>query len=331
MERALRCPVWNAVEDVLAKHKIVVVDPFSQDLSAIHRGLAPLGEYILDSPAPGEDWRRLARDAAGIIVNLTPIDSDTIAGLECCAVIARLGTGYDSVDIRSARAAGIAVTNVSDYCGDEVSEHVLALMLSWMRHIPQADKDMKSGTWTQLGYRPVRRLRTRTMGLVGFGRLARAVAARTVALGMRTLAYDPYAPEQPPRGVEMTGLESVLDESDVISLHVPLTDDTRGLIGREALARMKSGALLINAARGGLVDEDALAEAIGSNRIAGAALDVFENEPLEAGSPLRNHSRILLTPHMAFYSEDALASLEEQAARSVADILGGGESINVVN
>lgn len=315
----------------MTRRKIVVIDPFSPDLSAIKRGLAECGDYALETPAEGRDWRETARDAHGVIVNLTPIDAEAVGGLENCEVIARLGAGYDNVDIQAARRKGISVTNVADYCGDEVSEHVLALMLSWLRYIPQADADMKNGLWKQTGYRPIRRLNTRTLGLVGYGRLARAVAQRALALGMGVVAHDPHPPPGARPEVEMLELDALLERLDIVSLHTPLLPATRGMIDREALDRMKSGALLINAARGGLIDERALVEAVEAGRIGGAALDVFATEPLEAESPLRGHPRILLTPHMAFYSEDSLASLQEQAARAVADILSGKGSANVVN
>jgi D-3-phosphoglycerate dehydrogenase / 2-oxoglutarate reductase len=313
----------------LSTFRILVIDPFTPDLDPIERGLAALGPVAIDVPAPGTCWRPLAERADGIIVNLAPIGAEDIAGLERCAVIARLGTGYDNVDVAAARRAGIDVTNVPEYCSDEVAEHVLALMLSWLRYIPQADADMKRGVWDQTGYRPIRRLATRTLGLVGFGKLSRAVATRARALGMRVIAHDPYAAEAD--GVTLVDLDTVLADSDVLSLHAPLVNATRRMIDSAALDRMKPDALVVNAARGGLIDEAALAEAVCDGRIGGAAIDVFENEPLEPGSALRGHPRILLTPHMAFYSEDSLQDLQEKAARSVADILSGRGSPNVVN
>ncbi|OAM72980.1 C-terminal binding protein [Devosia elaeis] len=311
------------------RYRIVMPDPFSDRLDAVRQGLEGLDYELV--VAKGESWVEEARDADGLIVNLVPVGAAELGSLARCAVIARLGTGVDSVDVAAARRRGIAVTNVPDYCSEEVSDHVLALMLSWMRHIPQAAKDMADKRWRQTDYRPIRRVSTQVMGLVGYGKLARAVARKARALGMRVIAHDPMLGRDEAGIAELMSFERVLGEADILSLHAPLTDATRGMINDAALARMKPSALLINAARGELVEEGALVRALDAGTIAGAALDVFASEPWTADSPLRHDQRVLLTPHMAFYSEESLASLEEQAARSIRDILTGAGSPNVVN
>jgi D-3-phosphoglycerate dehydrogenase len=315
----------------MPKHKILVLDPISRDLSPIEKGLSELADYGLIVMGGAENWQAQAAGVSGVIVNLAPIRAADIPSLSGCKVIARLGTGFDSVDVTAARANGISVTNVPDYCSEEVSDHVLALMLSWLRFIPQAHADMIAGKWHQTDYRPIRRLNTLTLGLIGLGKLARAVARKASCIGMRVVANDPFVPADVMPEVERVERQALLAMSDIVSLHAPLLPETRRMIDHNALRQMKPGSLLINAARGGLVDEDALADAVESGIIGGAAIDVFETEPLQASSRLRSHPRILLTPHMAFYSEQSLESLQEQAARSVADILNGKGSANIVN
>lgn len=314
----------------MTTHTILVLDPISQDLAPIERGLTSLSDYKIILAKASDDWQKNAADVSGVIVNLAPIKGVDMTRLTNCKVIARLGTGVDNVDIASAQLAGIKVTNVPDYCSDEVSDHVLALMYSWLRFIPQANADMAQGKWQQTDYRPIRRTNTLTMGLIGLGKLAQAVARKATALGLKVITHDPFVKPDLLPNIERVSLDDLLANSDIVSLHAPLLQSTRRMIGKAQFEIMKSGSLLINAARGGLVDEDALVEAVQSETIGGAAIDVFETEPLPATSPLHGHPRILLTPHMAFYSEQSLENLQEQAAASVADILIGKGSDNVV-
>jgi D-3-phosphoglycerate dehydrogenase len=218
---------------------------------------------------------------------------------------------------------GIEVINVPDYCREEVSDHALALILAMVRRLPRANADIQRGDWDQLRYRPIHRVNTLTLGLIGFGKIAQALARKAAALGMRIVANDPYAP--PTLATTVTRLERdlLLGEADVVSLHVPLSNQTKGLIGDEALSRMKPGAILINTSRGELIDENALIGALDRGGISGAALDVTAIEPLPASSRLRGRSDVLLTPHMAFYSEESLQELQHTAADDVALFLTG--------
>lgn len=310
-------------------YRIVMPDPFSNHLEAVERGLDGLDYELV--VASVENWVEAARDADALIVNLVPVGKSELESLNRCKVIARLGTGVDSVDVTAARQHGIAVTNVPDYCSEEVSDHVLALMLSWLRHIPEASVDMSSKRWRQIDYRPIRRVSTQVMGLVGYGKLARAVARKARGLGMRVIAFDPMLERDDTGMAELVPFEALVAQADILSLHAPLTEKTRGMINDAVFASMKPNALLINAARGELVDEGALIRALEAGKIGGAALDVFASEPWLEDSPLRRDPRVLLTPHMAFYSEESLASLEEQAARSIRDVLTGTGSPNIVN
>ena len=309
--------------------RIVMPDPFSDQLEAVERGLHGLDYELV--VADDDNWVETARDADALIVNLVPVGRSELGSLGRCKVIARLGTGVDSVDVAAARQHGIDVTNVPDYCSEEVSDHVLALMLSWVRHIPEASVDMAGKRWRQIDYRPIRRVSTQIMGLVGYGKLARAVARKARGLGMRVIAFDPMLERDEAGLVDLVPFDTLVAQADIVSLHAPLTARTRGMINDAVFAAMKPNALLINAARGELVDEAALIRALEAGKIGGAALDVFASEPWIEDSPLRRDPRVLLTPHMAFYSEESLASLEEQAARSIRDILTGRGSPNIVN
>lgn len=300
---------------------VLLTDPIGGDASIIAMTLRAhdLSAITVD---PGKHWLDLAGRADGLIVNLARVDAEAIARLTQCQIIARLGIGINNIDVPAAQARGIIVTNVPDYCRAEVSDHALALMLAMLRKLPLANADVQRGIWSQLSYRPIRRLSTLTLGLVGFGRLAQALAQKAQALGMQVIAYDPYA--APLDGaVPRVSLDALLTRSDVVSLHAPSVPETRGLIGREEIQQMKAGAILINTSRGELIDEAALIEALDDSHLAGVALDVFAAEPLPASSALRGRANVLLTPHMAFYSEESLIDLQRTAAEDVIRVLSG--------
>jgi D-3-phosphoglycerate dehydrogenase len=301
---------------------VLVTDPVGGDASVITAALAP-HELVTLIPTPDKSWRELANEADALIVNLAPIDADALAGLARCRVIARLGVGMNNIDIAAARAQGIIITNVPDYCREEVSDHALTLMLTLLRKVPLAHADIQNGHWDQLRYRPIRRLNTLTLGLIGFGKLAQALTRKAAALGMRVIAHDPYATPNPENRVPLLSLDEVLGQADVVSLHAPLVAETKGLIGASALRAMKRGAILVNTSRGELVDESALISALDSSWLAGAALDVFASEPLSLDSPLRGRVNVVMTPHIAFYSEDSLIDLQRTAAEDVARALMG--------
>jgi D-3-phosphoglycerate dehydrogenase len=238
-------------------------------------------------------------------------------------VIGRAGVGVDNIDLEAAREAGVIVVHAPQAAGPAVAEHALALMLSLARRIPQADASMKRGEWQKRELEGAE-LAGKTLGVVGFGRIGRALGERAAALGMRVVAHDPLLSEAELRagGAEPLTLETLLEQADYISLHVPLQDETRGMIGREAIEKMKPGARLINTARGGLVDEEALLEALESGHLAGAALDVFAEEPPRL-TALISHPNMVATPHLAAQTAEAQLRTSLDIAREVLAALRG--------
>ena len=287
---------------------------------------------LADEPTP-EAILEVAREADGMLVTYAQITGDIIRQLSRCRIIARFGIGVDNVDIEAATEMGIVVTKVPDYCIDEVSDHSLALLMALARKIPYSNQLTHSGEWKMPAVVPLYRLRGRTLGLVGFGQIPRMLAPKAQALGLQVVAYDPYVSEEAMAAleVEKIAFDQLLNVSDYISVHAPLTPDTHHLFDREAFRRMKPDALLINTARGPLVDEQALVEALDSGELAGAALDVREQEPPPTDSALLGRTDVILTPHTAFYSVEALEDLQTKATQEVVRVLRGERPRNPLN
>jgi D-3-phosphoglycerate dehydrogenase len=287
---------------------------------------------LADEPTP-DAILDVAREADGMLVTYAQITGDMIRQLNRCRVIARFGIGVDNVDIEAATRANIVVTKVPDYCIDEVSDHSLGLLLALARKIPFSNQMSHAGEWKMPAVAPLYRLKGRTLGLVGFGQIPRMLAPKAQALGLQIIAYDPFVPEEDMASVRVrrVGLDELLEVSDYISVHAPLTPDTHHMFNREAFQRMKPNALLINTARGPLVDGQALAEALDEGQIAGAALDVLEQEPPPAGFPLLGRTDVILTPHTGFYSVESLEDLQTKAAQEVVRVLRGEKPRNPVN
>ena len=250
-------------------------------------------------------------------------DAVRIGRLERCRVISVYAVGTDGVDVDAATARGIAVRNVPDYCTVEVAEHAVGLLLAAWRKFRAAERVARGDAWDVTALRPIHRLAGRTVGLVGFGSISREVASRLGAFGVNLVASDPYADARVAAGlgVRLLPLRELLETADAVSLHAPLTAETRGLLGRSELALLRPGAVLVNASRGGLVDHDALLDALQSGHLAGAALDVLDVEPPSALHPLLGRDDVLCTPHMGYYSEEALETLRTEAARNAAAVL----------
>ena len=257
-----------------------------------------------------------ARGADVLFVNFAPVTAAVLDVLAPGAIVVRYGVGYDNVDVPAARERGIAVANVPDYGVETVADHTVTLLLTLLRRIGTYTAGIRSEGWVTPGsVGPIASFADTTVGLVGTGRIGRQVAERLKPFGFRVIAYDPFVTAASLDGhIRMADLDTVLAEADALTLHCPLTPENHHLIGSETLARMKPGAFLVNTSRGGLVDAEAVADALGSGRLRGVAFDVFEPEPLAADSPLRAHPNALFTPHAAFYSTRSLDNLQRLAA-----------------
>ncbi len=272
--------------------------------------------------------------AAALIVAFAPIGArvlDALPGLRC---VVRYGVGYDNVDVAAAAQRGVWVANVPDYCVAEVADHTLALLLALARKILRLDASVRRSEWQPVAAaRPLHRLAGRTLGIIGLGRIGSAVARRARAFGCRVLAYDKYLTAEAVRaaGAEPVDLDSLLGACDALSIHAPLTEETRHMLDARAMARMRREAVIVNTARGAIVDTAALAEALTEGRLAGAGLDVFESEPLPADHPLRSAPNVILQPHAAWYSEESVLELQRSAAEEVARVLRGEPMRNPVN
>jgi D-3-phosphoglycerate dehydrogenase len=286
-------------------------------------------EVRLAQSTQGDDILAVARDADAVLVTYAKLPGELLRQLKRCKVIGRFGLGVDNIDIKTAAELGIVVTYVPDYCLQEVSDHTMALILALARKVPFANALVQSGRWEMPAVVPLRRLEGLTLGLVGFGNIPRRVAPKARAFGFNVVASDPYAPAEIMRGlgVRPASFEELLAVSDYVSIHAPLTPETRGLFNADTFGKMKQGAYLINTARGPLIDEPALIAALDSGKLGGAALDVVAAEPLSANSRLLGRVNVILTPHTAFYSVEALEELQTKCASDVARVLSGEKPV----
>ncbi len=293
--------------------------------------LAPLGCRLLTGTgADAESLAALCREAEGVIIGARPqFTAEVVARLVHCKILARGGVGVDNIDVEAARAQGIRVTYVPDYCVDEVSDHAMAFVLHFARKIGEATAEVAQGGWGIAALRPIAPLRGATLGVVGVGRIGAALARKAGAFGMRIIAHDPFAHASAFKELcaEQVDMGRIWEESDYVSLHAPLTPETRGMVNAAALSRMKPEAVLINVARGELVDEAALAETLAENGIRGAGLDVLAQEPPAPDHPLLGLPNCLVTPHGAWYSTAALADMRRKAATDVLRTLNGEEPL----
>lgn len=273
--------------------------------------------------------RELAATADAIITDYFPCDSTLISQLKNCRVVASYGVGYDQIDVSSADSAGIIVTNNPDYCVDEMAEHTLALLLAAWRRIPAYDSHVRAGGWDYTAVPAPRKLAGSTLGVIGYGRIGRAVADRARGLGIHVVVHDLFLPAGTPR-VDARSLEDTLSASDVVTLHLPLSDATRGLIGAEQLALMPSGAGLVNTARGALIDNASLEAALESGHLGWAALDATDPEPISVTSRLLDFPNVIITPHAGFYSEQSLIAAQTNAANEVLRVLLGRPPLHTV-
>lgn len=266
-------------------------------------------------------------NAEGLIVDAaTPVTRTVLERAADLRVVGRAGIGVDNVDVAAAADEDVVVVNVPDYAVEEVSTHALALLLACVRKLPVYDRRVKSGTWNWEDGRPLHRLRGKTLGLLAYGKIARRFAEKVSGFAVDVIACDPYVDEEEMAsvGVEKVELDELLRESDVLSVHAPLTDETRHSLDADAFAAMPEDAVVVNTARGGVIDTDALAAALSEDSIAAAGLDVFDPEP-PVDHPLRDRDDVILTPHTAWYSEESRRELSRSVATDVLRVLRGEE------
>jgi len=285
------------------------------------------GELVLAKARTEDEIIATCAGASVILIEFqdTPLTARVISSLGSLRAIIRYGVGIESVDQPEATKCGVVVANSADFCTEEVSDHTAALLLASARKICFFDRTVRAGGWQNFKLDPpLRRLSCMTLGLVGWGRIAQAVARKMQGFGIRILVTDPFVDSlAASSNVELVGLVRLLRESDMVSLHVPLSAATKHLIGEAELRAMKPTAFLVNTSRGGVVDQAALERALGENRLGGASLDVFEEEPLPAASPMRSFEKVIATPHYAASSQDSMAHLHRTVADSVEAILRG--------
>jgi len=303
---------------------VVITDWGFQSLDPEREVLGPLDVELREYQCKTEEEVvEVVKEADIVLVQWAPVRSRAIESMRRCRGIVRYGIGLDNIDLQKAKEQGIPVRNVPDYCLDEVADHTMALMLALQRQVSRVDALVREGTWKITPPLPLPPMRQSVLGLVGFGRISRFVAHRARAFGMRVVSADPFvgAEEFASEGVTGVGLKDLFAQSDIISLHCPMTDETRHTIREETLGMMKPGALLVNTGRGGLVDTGALAAALLDGRLAGAGLDVVEGEPLPPESPLFSLPNLLITSHVAWYSSASVGELQRRAALAAAELL----------
>jgi len=306
-------------------HTVLLTDYAWPDDSIERNIVEAAGMRLVSGPAtplPADGIEALAREhqPSAILTCWAPVSAVAIAAAPELQIVARLGVGLDNIAVDAASARGIWVTNVPDYCVEEVSDHAVGFALAWTRGLIRFDREVRAGRWDPATAR-LRRLAELTCGIVGFGRIGRATARKLGAFGCRVLAHDPYLSADA-EGAQSVTLDTLFSQSDIVIVHAPLTETTRHLVNRERLALMPHGGLLINVSRGGVVDTDAVIEALGSGQLSGAALDVLESEP-NVPDALRSHPGAMLTPHVAFSSDASLVELRRRAAEEVVRVLQG--------
>jgi len=300
--------------------------PPGSRLGEERQGMGDLDCDLVATEASSEDALIAnVRDADVVLVAGAQITRRVLENLPRCRSVIRYGIGLDNVDLEAATDHGIVVAHVLEFCTEEVSNHAIALLLALARKLPTLHQDTVAGRWRQEHAWRLAPVHGQTLGVVGFGNIGRAVAGKALAFGLRVLAHDPYCDPKAAgeMGVKLLPLDELLAKADYVSLHTPLMPETRHLIGAAELKAMKPTAVLINTARGPVVDEPALVEALSKGEIAAAGLDVFEEEPLPADSPLCRLENVVLTPHVASVSPEAMRQVRQEVGRAAGDVLRG--------
>jgi len=317
-----------------SKYAVVMTDYAWPSVEPERGVLAEIGAELIVAETGSEDELvGLVPQADAILTCWEQTTTAVIKAAERCQVIGRCGIGLDNIDVETATALGIVVTNVPAYCIDEVSDHALALLLACARKISLFDREAKSGNWNRDLGPPVRRIRGKTLGVIGFGKIGKAIVAKAKAFGLEVIVFSPSLSLQGAQshGVQKVNLPELLTRCDFITIHAPLNSETHKLIGEEEFRQMKQTAYVVNTSRGAIIDTTALYRAVNQGWIAGAGLDVLAEEPPTHDEPLLKLDNIIITPHAAFASEESTYDLEVSAARSVANVLIGQMPESVVN
>lgn len=315
--------------------RIIATDPGDLPRPAV-AALRARGHQVevLDADLTPDEAAAQSAEADVVLAGIVPIPASAVGLLRRAGLIVRCGAGVDSVDVEAATARHIWVANVPDYCIDEVADHAILLLLAASRHLAEFQDQVGQRPWIDLEYPPVRRLRGRTLGLIGFGRIGERVAARARAFGLEVLVHDPFASPERVRdaGATAVDLPTLLARSDAVSLHCPLTAATQHLLRAETFRQMRAGAVIVNTSRGALIDLDALDAAFEDGTVAAAGLDVIDGEPSpDLGHRLFRRRAVIVTPHIAFYSVDAQAELGTRVADAVERFIAGDAPTTLIN
>jgi D-3-phosphoglycerate dehydrogenase len=315
----------------MERFRVVITDCDHGSIEEEKGELERIGaELILAQAQEESDLIRSCKEADGLINQYSILSRKVLESLPKCKVISRYGVGVDSVDLKAATELGMIVANVPDYCMDEVADQTVAMILALIRKVVFFDQRVKAGVWDFREGIPIHRIRGRTLGLIGCGRIGLEVARRVSGFGVKVIAFDPYLAKAP-AGIELKDFDSVLKESDMISVHCPLNQATRHLIGEPEFGKMEKKPIIINTSRGPIVDEEALTRALDQDLVSGAGLDVLEKEPPGSGHPLLSRSNVVLSPHISFYSVESISELKRRTAKNVADVLAETWPGSVVN
>ena len=318
----------------MAKYKVVVSDNRHGDYSIEAAILKPIdAEVVIENCSTEEEMIIACKDADGVLLDQAPMTARVIESLTKCKVISRYGVGYDNVDVEACTKKKIYVANVPDYCMEDVSDHAMALFFSCVRRITLRDKQVRQGKWN-MDRSGIRRIKGKVFTLIGFGNIARCLLGKLSGLGLKKiLVYDPYVSKETieAMGAQKVDFKTALSETDYISLHVPVTTETRGIIDEKAFSLMKNTAILINTARGPLIVEEALIDALLNRKIACAGLDTHNKEPLLPDSPILKMDNCILTDHVGFFSVESMIELHTKIAQNIKAVLEGGKPMYPVN
>jgi len=313
------------------KFKVVITDCDHGSIEEEKREFGRIGaELSLAQIKEEEDLIRVCKDADGLLNQYALLTRKVLEKVPKCKVIGRYGVGIDSVDLKAATDLGIIVANVPDYCVDEVADQALSMILALIRKTVFFDQKVRSDQWDFRQGRPIRRIKGKTLGLIGSGRIGLEVAKRISAFGVRVITFDPYL-KKTPEGIELMDFDTVLKESDFISIHCPLNESTRHLLGEKEFQKMQKKPLIINTSRGPIIDEVALIQALTKRQVSGAGLDVLEKEPPDPQNPLLKMENVIIAPHISFYSEESISELKRRTAENVSSVLLGKWPRSVVN